>query len=262
MKNKERSFTLVELMVVISIIGLLSSIIFVSLSNARGKAKIATSLSFSSQIQNLIGIESVGEWSFNNNLNDTFSGFNNNGTWMGGGSPSYVASADGKLGQAISFDGNHYVQIPPSSSLVPPTDHAFTAEAWIKMDAYAPSGGNNMSVVIYRQGHFALIVSNGGFLGARFWSNGTGVTKYHWGSRIQLGKWYHVAVSFIPPDILKFYLNGTESTSVSGVLFNVPFSPGYYPDLYIGKACSDFWCYNFVGTIDNVRVYYESMPLE
>lgn len=247
-------------MVVISIIGILSSIVLVALKNAREKARIAAALNFSSQVKNAVGIGNVGEWSFDGNLNDTFSGFGNNGTWVGAGDPVYVDSADPSLGQAISFDGDHYIQISPSPSLVPPKDHAFTAEAWIKMDAYAPSGGGNMSAVICRSDHFSLEIRNTGTFTVRFWSAGSGDSAFFSSSQIKLGKWYHIAASFIPPDTIKFYLDGVEVFSESGILFKGPFSPGFYPDLYIGKGCVGFWSYNFVGTIDNVRIYYEPMP--
>ena len=39
--NKKRGFTLIELMVVIAIIGLLSSTVFATLNSAREKAKVA-----------------------------------------------------------------------------------------------------------------------------------------------------------------------------------------------------------------------------
>ena len=253
MKNKEKSFTLVELMVVISIIGLLSSIILVSLSNAREKAKIATSLSFSSQVQNFIGMESVGEWSFNNNLNDTFSGFNNNGTWVGGGSPNYVPSADGKLGQAISFDGNHYVQIPASPSLYPRSDHAFTAEAWINATSLPASGSGT---VICRPGHFSLGIAESGAIRLSVWVLGTGTSIYLVDDRVKPGEWHHIAATLIPPGAVKIYLDGIVVIS-SSYVFGGPQSS--YPDLYIGAACGAFE-YNFNGLIDNVRIYYEPMP--
>jgi type II secretion system protein G len=52
----EKGFTLVELLVVISIIGLLASILFVSLNSAIEKAKIARAVSDIRQIQTAIGI--------------------------------------------------------------------------------------------------------------------------------------------------------------------------------------------------------------
>jgi len=41
MLNKKRGFTLIELLVVIAIIGILSSVVLVSLNSTRGKAKVS-----------------------------------------------------------------------------------------------------------------------------------------------------------------------------------------------------------------------------
>ena len=255
MKNKEKSFTLVELMVVISIIGLLSSIILVSLSNAREKAKIATSLTFSSQVQNLIGIESVGEWSFNGNLNDGFSGYGNNGTWGGGGSPNYVESGHPSLGTAISFDGSHYVEIPNSASLYPRTDLAVTIEAWVKINSFSFSA-LPYDVVIYRPNHFGLLLDTNS-LEFVMWGNGGTVQFGPFGLQ-NTGKWYHVIATFVPPNKIKLYLDGINVFSTVSSFEFEPFF-GYSSPLYVG-GCGGCGYDNFNGVIDNVRIYYEAIP--
>lgn len=52
--KKKRGFTLIELLIVIAIIGLLAAIVLISLSTARDKAKIASYVTYMTQMQRLV----------------------------------------------------------------------------------------------------------------------------------------------------------------------------------------------------------------
>jgi hypothetical protein len=74
----------------------------------------------------------VAYYPFDGDANDE-SGNGNHGSENGG--LNYVA---GKIGQAASFDGNSYVEIPYSSSLL--IDGQITISAWVKLDWSTPNG--------------------------------------------------------------------------------------------------------------------------
>ena len=83
--NQSGGFTLVELLVVISIISLLVSVVLTSVNSAREKARIAAGKQFYSSLDHALGASAIGSWSFESGggLTAYDASGNNNGTLVG-----------------------------------------------------------------------------------------------------------------------------------------------------------------------------------
>ncbi len=232
MRNK--GFTLIELLVVIAIIGLISSIVLVSLKGTREKARIAKALDFSSTVRHTLGAYAVGIWRFEE-IGDTAldsSGYGNHGTIYG------ATSEDGIFGKALRFDGvDDYVEVSDSASLN--ITDAITIEAWIKVI----SQDQNWESFIYKGGDRIET----GMSGAKgIWANGLYVQNV-W----EYGQWFHLAyVSTTVPET-KLYINGAQKGNTwAGT--NLPLAIGI---LKIGVCESE----TFNGTIDEVYIYNQAL---
>jgi len=137
-KKLNWGFTLVELLVVISVIGMLAGLVAANLKSAKQRAVTAQSQSFSNSIQQKIGIDLTGAWDFNEGSGTTAkdaSGNNNNGTIIGGVSYSNDTSLGKGVEGRYSLDFNGgYVSV---NNTLTNGYSALTIEAWFKT---RPSG--------------------------------------------------------------------------------------------------------------------------
>jgi prepilin-type N-terminal cleavage/methylation domain-containing protein len=132
------AFTLAEILVVIAVIGLLSSIIFAITSGTREQGRIAKGLYFSQHLHNSLGSYAVGSWKFDEGEGSTAadtSGWGNNGTLVN--SPTWrCASTDTSYtpsaqGCSLEFNGSsNYVDVGAGTSLDLPD--VITIGAWIR----------------------------------------------------------------------------------------------------------------------------------
>jgi len=234
MKN-QRSFTLIEVLVVIAIIGLLSSIVLVSTQGSREKAKFAKTLQFSRTIQNTLGADAVGWWSFETieagKVLDS-SGYGKNGTVNGA---TLVPGLE-ELGNALSFDGlDDYV----AHSALFPT--AGTIEGWVNWGRQASTAGQNQA-----------------FFGGTLYQISPGNTIYigitnHWFNFTPvLNTWYHLV--FIWTDKTSdntgdLFVNGIKmAEGGTGTMAIAAFNR-------IGNHSAAGGIWYFKGLIDEVRVY-------
>lgn len=99
----KRGFTIIELLVVISIIGLISSVALANLQGAKEQAKQAASKQFQSTINHTLGAETIATWEFDegagNVLTDTSGNTAMNGEIIGA---TWVPDG-GITGGALSF---------------------------------------------------------------------------------------------------------------------------------------------------------------
>ena len=269
MVKSNKAFTLVELLVAITIIGLLSTIVFVSLSGVRDKARITKGLYFAKQLETNLGADLIGRWSFDEGSGNTAydsSGYGNDGA-ISGASWKCVAddldnTPSGK-GCSLSFDGvDDYIAtgITTQNSYF---HNGFTISAWIYPRGWGGGGyGRIVDKSTLNEGdngfYIALNSNTGGLLTLINKSNA--ISSFN--NSISLNKWQHVVLVVKPVDAnkssLTFYIDGVQSGNLdqsvnkglSGIATNNPLAIG---NLSISTTRT------FDGLIDEVLIF--STPL-
>ncbi len=254
-----KAFTLLELLVVITIIGILASIVVVSMSGSTGSAEIAKGKSYAQQVHALLGHEARGVWDFDEGAQDTCagskdvcdtSGYGNHGTISGA---SYVTSD--LNGYALSFNGSSdYVKI---DGIVVSNPSSLTISSWFKKQG----NGDNYECVLHQSSDTSI--GNSSYwmgvdlddyftatIGAR---TGIGWAAGQTNVKANLGEWNYLVASW-NGSIVKIYINGE---------YNKQYSLATYSNLTtptrIG-ASSDGLNYRFNGLIDEVRIYTAALP--
>ncbi|MFA5232558.1 MAG: LamG domain-containing protein [Candidatus Paceibacterota bacterium] len=256
-----KSFTLIEILVVIVIVGIISAFIIVSVSGVSQKANIAKGQAFSNSLKNSLLLNLVSEWKLNETsgteVSDSWSG-GNTGTWYGEGgdytSPSWRTGSECVSGGCLAFDGtDDYVSIVDSDSLKMDSGN-ITIMAWAKSDK--DSYGSLYGIAIkYPVGQgttpfYGLEISN---------SNWGFRVRDVSGNSIQLlkpiikDKWM-LLVGVRDGNKAKLYINGKiESENTTATLGSTnndhPFNIGRY-----------WTTASFSGLIDDVQIYNAAIP--
>lgn len=247
---KQKGFTLIELMTVISIIALLASVVLGNLNAARARAVLSTNVQFEANTLHGIGDQLVGEWKFNDGAGtavDT-SSYHNNGT--PGGGITYLPTGGYDGNGAFSFDGiNDNITLGVPSILNFNGISAFTDAAWVNPTSVSgtrtiigrhSAGTNAMGTLRLSGGRLELIITT---------ASGLVVPVPSSIGTVPVNKWTYVAVSY-DGTYAYFYINGKLDAKVA-TAGSGPLSASY-TTAYIGQSGAGEL---FVGMIDTVRIY-------
>jgi prepilin-type N-terminal cleavage/methylation domain-containing protein len=123
-----KSFTLIEILVVIVVIGVLSAFILVGMNSISSKANIAKGQAFSNSLRNSLLMNLISEWKFDDqsNLGKDYWGLNS------GTNYSTIYKTDNCVSNGcIDFNQqNYYIEVVDSNSL-DELVNAITVESWV-----------------------------------------------------------------------------------------------------------------------------------
>jgi prepilin-type N-terminal cleavage/methylation domain-containing protein len=251
-RNKQKGFTLIELMVTIAIVGLLVVIALVAFSGQTDKARIAKTLQWSRSIEHLLGADAVGIWTFDEGSGTTAidsSGYGNDGTINGA---SYTTDTPSGYGYALEFDdtNNDVVNIPVISFSDSDT---WSFSHWINWEGqndcyvfYAGSGNGSKNLLLRHSSNnrFAFRSASTGY--AFFPSNSSNdiISKYTYLSWVADGS-----------GNISLYVNEEILGTLNSVGTAIDFSflgRGYSSRSYVSFPNDTYY---LKGKLDDVRIY-------
>ena len=250
---KQQGFTLLELLIVISIIGILAGITIISYPGISQKAKLANAIKFSDNVRGSLQPDMVAWWKFDETLGtiakdswwNEFHGTVVGATWV-----------EGIKGNALSFDGvNDYVKV---DSVVVQNPLALTIAAWFQKNG----NGSNYECVLHQSSDASIGSSSywmgatsDDYLAATIGANtGVGWAAGQTNIKVILEEWNYLVASW-NGSVVKVYVNGKYIKSyplTTYVSLTTPTRMG---------ASSDGSNYQFNGLVDDVQIYSAALPL-
>lgn len=256
-----RGFTLIELMVTISIIGMLSSVVFASLSVTRDNARVAAAQMFDENMYHAQGVDAVGIWKFtegSGTVSADKSGIGSDMKWDG-----TVASCSGAVWsddspapdrmKSLFFSGTGSncaaANYTTKTSISRASSAGFTYSAWVK-----PT--QNSTFMIFMGVNHPYFGINSGKI---FFSLPATSGQVTCGAKtlVSLNNWHHVAATFTPTGNMNLYLDGKlDNANTCGPHAADPvFGGSSY--VYLGAYTSA--SYNYFGYITDAAYYNRAL---
>lgn len=249
--KKNKGFTLIEILVVIAIIGLLSSVVLASLNSARDKARLAAGKQFDANVLHAVGDQLVRQWTFDDISSPwaDSSGLAHNGTCTN--CPTINVGYNGKT--AYNYNGSNKINIGTGNSFFPmPT---FTICTWIKSPGLA-LGMTRSGILSITYGIVLGLNANGGFYTNL--DDGSIIQRVDTTGNLYDNKFHHLCMSY---DGLKrnMYVDGSIKLSASATWLGTTRWPT--DSANIGTDNNDPSVASFNGIIDDIRIYSSTITL-
>lgn len=260
--HTKNGFTMVELLVVISIISLLTSVILASLSNARDKGKIAQVIVFDTHVYHAIGDQALGFWPLTDGAGTTAvdrSGNNNTGTLSGSTLPAWSANmAPSGAGYALYLNGTDNRVVIPASQTLDSITKNFTISGWlydtnsantnqaffaIRNDNDSPSSGYFLQFYASASYGAPANCAYAPYIGA------VGGVDLCGTAPLTKNKWHQLTATYDGTTI-KLYVDGVLNNSAAATL-----SSSFSLSGLAGKIGHEGYSAWFKGYVSNVRVY-------
>ncbi|HNP79559.1 MAG TPA: LamG domain-containing protein [Candidatus Pacearchaeota archaeon] len=250
-----KSFTLVEILVVIVVIGILSAFILVGMSSITESANITKSKAFANSLRNSLLNSLISEWKLDGNTNDSWG----NATCSLNGTTTVDTCV---YGSCFNFDGSDdYINCGTNSSLAP-TDY-ITVSFWVNFNSIA-----NMQYIVsrgrdsYGSGYNVLKYSNSNFAFEVNLDNVDDNPEIDISGTtfIAANKWYNVVATYDYSSGARLYVNGKKENS-SSLTGSIVYRAGQGDNFLIGVMSHSFPQYfDTDAKIDDIKFFNGIMP--
>ncbi len=261
-----KSFTLIEILVVIVVIGILSSFILVGMSSITNSANIAKGKAFSDSLRNSLLMSLVSEYKFEGTgtaenpatIADVTDSWDSNDSSAFNGNAVVKDGNNCLSGKCIAFDGSSDTFSIPDSQTLDNVFGAenFTLEVWIYSTKLANFQGiiNKRTSSAYAESTGGIFIDNDGDTLRFLIGTVTSMNSITYSLANYHDKWLHV-VGTAGGGYINLYMNSLQIGSPVAITADMPQNndPMTIGGFYAGIR-------SFSGRIDEVKIYNNPIP--
>ncbi len=249
-------FTLLELLIVIAIVGILSSIMIIAFPGYVDKARLANSFKFSDNIKGSLRQDTIVWYKFDETSGTVAKDAwwdQLHGTLIGG--PTWI---DGIMNNALSFDGvDDFVRVLDNNIL--DTNGSFTLAMWF----YNRAGTKSYPTLLNRANQYGtngfFWIFTGGVNEADLnfqWANGSGRNEVFSGV-LKKDVWQYIVFTFNNiTKSLELFVDGKKQSTARTLTGYLPVDDGI---LYIGTYAGGTSAYPVYGYIDDLSIFSSNL---